>query len=69
MGCKAVKIPKLTLLVEFDDRDFLLRGEVAYLREADVGLSYPSVNPSLSYMALTARAAHHAVSELNKMNI
>ena len=27
------------------------------------------VNPSLTYMALTARAAHHAVSELKKQNI
>lgn len=27
------------------------------------------VNPSLTYMALTARAANHAVSELNKRNI
>ena len=27
------------------------------------------VNPSLTYMALTARAANHAVSELNKLNI
>ena len=27
------------------------------------------VNPSLTYMAITARAAHHAVDELNKQNI
>jgi choline dehydrogenase-like flavoprotein len=27
------------------------------------------VNPSLTYMALTARAADHAVKELKKMNI
>ena len=27
------------------------------------------VNPSLTYMAITARAADHAVSELNKLNI
>ncbi|MHA7131101.1 GMC oxidoreductase [Algoriphagus namhaensis] len=27
------------------------------------------VNPSLTYMALTARAADHAVSELNKLNL
>ena len=27
------------------------------------------VNPSLTYMAITARAAHHAVSELKKLNI
>jgi choline dehydrogenase-like flavoprotein len=27
------------------------------------------VNPSLTYMALTARAANHAVSELKRKNI
>ena len=26
-------------------------------------------NPSITYMALTARAANHAVSELKKMNL
>jgi choline dehydrogenase-like flavoprotein len=26
-------------------------------------------NPSITYMALTARAADHAVSELKKMNL
>ena len=26
-------------------------------------------NPSLTYMALTARAANHAVEELNKRNL
>jgi choline dehydrogenase-like flavoprotein len=28
-----------------------------------------NVNPSLTYMALTARAVNHAVGELNKKNI
>jgi choline dehydrogenase-like flavoprotein len=27
------------------------------------------VNPSLTYMAMTARAVYHAVGELKKMNI
>jgi choline dehydrogenase-like flavoprotein len=26
-------------------------------------------NPSITYMALTARAANHAVEEINKQNI
>jgi hypothetical protein len=26
-------------------------------------------NPSLTYMALTARAANHAIDELKKMNL
>ena len=28
-----------------------------------------NVNPSLTYMAITARAANHAVKELKKMNL
>jgi len=31
--------------------------------------SNASVNPSLTYMALTARACDHAVKELNRLNI
>jgi choline dehydrogenase-like flavoprotein len=27
------------------------------------------VNPSITYMALTARAAHHAVEEINRRNL
>ncbi|HLL94354.1 MAG TPA: GMC oxidoreductase, partial [Spirosoma sp.] len=32
-------------------------------------VSSSCVNPSLTYMALTARAAAHAVSELKRMNL
>jgi choline dehydrogenase-like flavoprotein len=32
-------------------------------------VSASCVNPSLTYMAFTARAADHAVSELKKMNL
>jgi choline dehydrogenase-like flavoprotein len=31
--------------------------------------SFFVVNPSLTYMALTARACDHAVSEINKRNL
>ena len=31
--------------------------------------SASSVNPSITYMALTARAADHAIKELNKQNL
>jgi choline dehydrogenase-like flavoprotein len=31
--------------------------------------SASNVNPSLTYMALTARAANYAVEELKKMNL
>jgi choline dehydrogenase-like flavoprotein len=31
--------------------------------------SASNVNPSLTYMALTARAVNHAVEELKKLNL
>jgi choline dehydrogenase-like flavoprotein len=40
-----------------------------YVTDGACMTSAACVNPSLTYMALTARAANHAVSELKKMNI
>ena len=40
-----------------------------YVTDGACMTSSSCVNPSLTYMALTARAAGHAVSELNKQNI
>lgn len=40
-----------------------------YVTDGACMTSANCVNPSLTYMALTARAADHAVSELKKMNI
>ncbi len=40
-----------------------------YVTDGACMTSASCVNPSLTYMALTARAAAHAVEELNKMNI
>jgi choline dehydrogenase-like flavoprotein len=40
-----------------------------YITDGACMTSAACVNPSLTYMALTARAANHAVSELKKMNI
>jgi choline dehydrogenase-like flavoprotein len=40
-----------------------------YVTDGACMTSASCVNPSLTYMALTARAAEHAVSELKKMNI
>jgi choline dehydrogenase-like flavoprotein len=40
-----------------------------YVTDGASMTSAGNVNPSLTYMALTARAANHAVEELKKMNI
>ena len=40
-----------------------------YVTDGACMTSAACVNPSLTYMALTARAADHAVSELKKGNI
>jgi choline dehydrogenase-like flavoprotein len=40
-----------------------------YVTDGAAMASSSCVNPSLTYMALTARAADHAVSELKKLNL
>jgi choline dehydrogenase-like flavoprotein len=40
-----------------------------YVTDGAAMTSSACQNPSLTYMALTARAADHAVSELKKMNL
>ena len=40
-----------------------------FVTDGSAMTSAGNVNPSLTYMALTARAADHAVKELKKMNI
>ena len=40
-----------------------------YVTDGSAMTSAGNVNPSLTYMALTARAANHAVEELKKMNL
>jgi choline dehydrogenase-like flavoprotein len=40
-----------------------------YVTDGASMTSAGNVNPSLTYMALTARAANHAVEELKKMNL
>ena len=40
-----------------------------YVTDGACMSSSSCVNPSLTYMALTARAVHHAVGELKKMNM
>ena len=40
-----------------------------YVTDGSAMTSAGNVNPSLTYMALTARAVNHAVEELKKFNI
>jgi choline dehydrogenase-like flavoprotein len=40
-----------------------------FVTDGSFMVSANCVNPSLTYMAMTARAVDHAVSELNKRNI
>jgi choline dehydrogenase-like flavoprotein len=40
-----------------------------YVTDGAAMTSASNVNPSLTYMALTARAVNHAVEEMKKMNI
>ena len=40
-----------------------------FVTDGSAMTSAGNVNPSLTYMALTARAANHAVQELKKMNL
>jgi choline dehydrogenase-like flavoprotein len=40
-----------------------------YVTDGACMTSAACVNPSLTYMALTARAVDHAVSELKKLNV
>ena len=40
-----------------------------YVTDGACMTSTSCVNPSLTYMALTARAASHAVDELKKLNV
>jgi choline dehydrogenase-like flavoprotein len=40
-----------------------------YVTDGACMTSSATQNPSLTYMALTARAANHALSELKKMNL
>jgi choline dehydrogenase-like flavoprotein len=40
-----------------------------YVTDGSCMTSAGNVNPSLTYMALTARAVNHAMRELKKMNL
>lgn len=52
-----------------DKHNRLWGAQNVYMTDGAFMASAACVNPSLTYMAFTARAAEHAVSELKKMNI
>jgi choline dehydrogenase-like flavoprotein len=60
------KDPKTSVLNEFNQMHEI---ENVFITDGSCMASTGSVNPSLTYMALTARAVDHAVRELKKMNI
>lgn len=58
--------PKTSVLNEFNQ---VWDAKNVFVTDGACMTSAACVNPSLTYMALTARAADHAVKELNKQNI
>ena len=58
--------PKTSVL---DGNNRLHHVKNVYVTDGACMTSAACVNPSITYMALTARAANHAVEELKKMNI
>ncbi|HEV8273666.1 MAG TPA: GMC family oxidoreductase, partial [Chitinophagaceae bacterium] len=67
MGCARMgRDPKTSVL---NGNNQLWDCTNVYVTDGACMTSAACVNPSLTYMALTARAANHAVSELKKMNV
>ena len=60
------KDPKTSVLNEFNQ---VWDAPNVYVTDGACMTSASCVNPSLTYMALTARACDHAVNELKKMNV
>ena len=60
------KDPKTSVLNKFNQIHEVTN---VYVTDGACMTSSANQNPSLTYMALTARAANHAVSELKKMNL
>ncbi|MEM6321347.1 MAG: GMC oxidoreductase, partial [Bacteroidota bacterium] len=58
--------PKTSVLNKFNQ---VHAAKNVFVTDGACMTSNSCVNPSLTYMALTARAANHAVEELNKRNI
>ena len=58
--------PKTSVLNKFNQ---IHSAENVFVTDGASMTSAGNVNPSLTYMALTARAVDHAVKELNKRNL
>jgi len=65
-GVRMGKDPRTSLLNAFSQ---LHHCENVFVTDGACMVSTGTQNPSLTYMALTARAAHHAVTELKKDNL
>ncbi len=64
--CRMGKDPKTSVLNKWNQ---VWDAPNVFVTDGAFMTSTNCVNPSLSYMAFTARAANHAVEELKKMNI
>jgi choline dehydrogenase-like flavoprotein len=64
--CRMGKDPKTSVLNKWNQ---VWDAPNVYVTDGSFMTSTNCVNPSLTYMAFTARAANHAVDELKKMNI
>jgi choline dehydrogenase-like flavoprotein len=64
--CRMGKDPKTSVLNKWNQ---VWDAPNVFVTDGSFMTSTNCVNPSLSYMAFTARAANHAVDELKKMNI
>jgi choline dehydrogenase-like flavoprotein len=64
--CRMGKDPKTSVLNKWNQ---VWDAPNVYVTDGSFMTSTNCVNPSLTYMAFTARAANHAVEELKKMNI
>jgi choline dehydrogenase-like flavoprotein len=65
-GARMVHDPKKSMLNEWNQ---LHHCKNVFVTDGACMTSVGNQNPSLTFMALTARAVHHAVAELNKLNL
>lgn len=65
-GCRMGKDPKTSMLNEWNQ---LHAVKNVFVTDGACMTSSACQNPSLTYMAITARAANHAISELKKNNL
>ena len=65
-GCRMGKDPKTSLLNEWNQ---LHHCKNVFVTDGACMTSTANQSPSILYMALTARAANHAVDELKKNNL